>query len=107
MMKTYRSTEYLEFVRMHPCCVCMAAAPNDPHHVSFVEGTGMGMKPNDLYTVPLCRKCHDQAHNSVFWRGKFSLEICKLLAEWIERHEIKAGGNQGEGPGGEGDLHLF
>lgn len=44
-------------VKGQPCCVCGREGPSDPHH--FL-GSVHGLKSSDLYTVPLCRRCHDQ-----------------------------------------------
>lgn len=57
-----RSEEYLDHVRARPCCYCTAPGPSDPHHYRGVKGTGC--KPSDLFTVPLCRRCHDNFHRN-------------------------------------------
>lgn len=58
-----RSREYMDFVKEHPCCVCSSSPPSDPHHFGPAGTKGMGLKTDDLRTVPLCRGCHDQFHN--------------------------------------------
>ncbi len=54
-----RSAVYLEFVRQKPCMWCGAPPPNDPDHVG---PHGLGVKTDDLRTVPTCRKHHDERH---------------------------------------------
>jgi hypothetical protein len=88
--KTFRSGRYLAFVRSKACCFCHAPGPSDPHH--FAGQKGMAIKVSDLYTVPVCRGCHDEWHQRgsirsfsrgetlmVFWRA-----CARLLAEWQE-----------------------
>ncbi|HHH29077.1 MAG TPA: DUF968 domain-containing protein [Polyangiaceae bacterium] len=55
-----RDAKYLEHVRSRPCCICLAAAPSDPHHFG---PRGLGQKTDDRRTVPLCRRCHDRWHD--------------------------------------------
>ena len=50
-----RSPKVLGFTRDQPCCVCDQPPPNDPHHLF---GSAMSLKSSDIFTVPLCRKCH-------------------------------------------------
>lgn len=58
-----RSTQYLAYVRQQPCCSCATPGPSDPHHWAPTgRGGGMGLKCDDLRTVPLCRVCHDSWH---------------------------------------------
>lgn len=60
--KPYRNKTYLDYVRAHACCACLASPPSDPHH--FMEGGGgMGTKCDDTFTVPLCRTCHTEWHS--------------------------------------------
>ena len=85
MAKAYRNKEYLEFIRSKPCFIC-GQMPAVPHH----EGLGLrgvGMKPPDLWTVPLCHACHTRRHNKgvkTFW-GEMNIErvILKFVSEWM------------------------
>ena len=57
-LNTYRSAKYLRFVRKHPCCACGRPVV-DAHHIRRLRwGSGTGVKPTDLCTIPLCRNCH-------------------------------------------------
>lgn len=55
-----RSKAFLEFVRGLPCAFCRAAPPCDPHHWP-PKGRGV---TDDSRTLPCCRGCHRQAHDS-------------------------------------------
>lgn len=89
---TFRSKEYLDFIRSQPCCNCGHHGPSDPHHVRFDGNAGWGMKPPDTCTVPLCNdgpefQCHDLTQR--YKQGGAELEfmlktMVRLLTEYIE-----------------------
>lgn len=54
---------YKAFVRRHPCIGCNDPA-DDAHHWARRGQKGMGRKPSDYQTVPLCRRCHDRFHDT-------------------------------------------
>ena len=35
---------------------------DDPHHIIGHGLGGMGTKADDLFVIPLCRKCHNELH---------------------------------------------
>ncbi|MDO4896354.1 MAG: hypothetical protein Q3971_03230 [Moraxella sp.] len=52
-------TNRLDCLQSLPCVQCQAPAPSDPCHANWGEfGKGMGIKSDDEYTIPLCRRCH-------------------------------------------------
>lgn len=55
-----RAAHYFAFVRQLSCVVCGDDPPNDPHHFGK---HAMGSKTDDYRAVPLCRRCHDKAHD--------------------------------------------
>lgn len=45
------------------CCVCKNPVA-DAHHLRIVgHKRGMSIKNGDQYTIPLCRKHHEELHN--------------------------------------------
>jgi hypothetical protein len=69
---------HLAFVRMLPCAICGTYGV-DPAHLRTGNRalkkpeTGMGEKPSDMWTIPLCRSHHDEQHTgneTAFWQGK-------------------------------------
>ncbi len=50
------------WVKTQPCCACGATA-DDPHHIIGHGLGGMGTKPCDYLTIPLCRTCHRNLHD--------------------------------------------
>lgn len=87
-----RDDAHLAAVRRLPCLRC----DNDPAgvaaHVRLAEApwkpiTGIGIKPDDKWTVPLCDDCHtrdrDSQHNvgePVFW-ARLLLNPLKIAAD--------------------------
>lgn len=59
----WRSTEYLKFVGERDCCGC---GKHGPSGCTPLGGAlpGMGLKFDDLLTVPLSRGCHDHFHRT-------------------------------------------
>jgi len=82
-MKTPRKHDeaHLSFVRLLPCCICGDATMTEAAHVRYGEPragkrpTGMGEKPSDCWTIPLCNKHHREQHefgNERLWWMKQS-----------------------------------
>lgn len=82
--------DYLQFVRAHPCLIKQCWRKPSAHHVRFPGQGGLGTKPSDFQTVPLCEKHHRQEHD--LGRERFEAEhgltlfvvIIGLLTEYIE-----------------------
>jgi len=103
----HRDRGFLSFVRDHACCSCEAPRPSDPHHWSATVRRGVGMKLDDLLTVPLCRRCHDCYHATTALPGRSRAETemhllgvqVELLVNWIaERKLADALDSAGEEP---------
>ncbi|GAC1477368.1 MAG: hypothetical protein NVS2B1_19560 [Bradyrhizobium sp.] len=67
-----RRPAHLAWVRSLPCSVGNAECSQTihAHHVRNGADGGMGMKPDDLYTVPLCSLHHNELHT----RGRLTFE---------------------------------
>lgn len=92
----WRSQAHCNHVRSHACVVCDAAAPIEVAHVRLGSGAGMGEKPHDYLTVPLCKSCHHTQHTRgerSFW-GDVLIDpqavIAELIATSPKRREIEA-----------------
>ena len=57
-LKTWRSKEYLQFVRSQSCAVCFGRVDVQAHHWRLGTDGGTGLKPSDCYTIPLCADHH-------------------------------------------------
>lgn len=66
---TRRDKKHLKFVASLPCIKCYST-PCDAAHIRLRTGGGMGMKPGDDWTVPLCHMHHRAQHQigeATFW----------------------------------------
>lgn len=59
----WRSQAHCTFVRSHACCVpgC-TGRPIEVAHVRNGSGAGMGQRPDDFFTISLCRDHHSEQH---------------------------------------------
>ena len=78
----WRSPAHTSWVRGFACCVCGSMTNIEAAHVRLGSHTGMGQKPDDWRTVPLCAGphadidgmlgCHNRQHvvgEATFWRS--------------------------------------
>ena len=88
----FRSEDYLEFVRSHPCIAPMCTAERSEAHHWHESEKGIGRKPADCFTVPLCHEHHiDWFHRTgklpklehVHVRELFVRTQRRLMAEWL------------------------
>lgn len=90
-LKCYRNAKYLAYVRGLPCCSCEIHASSEAAHVRKGNGGGVGLKPSDYRTVPLCRECHSHQHligEKTFWtnRGEIDTDfvIATILTSYVK-----------------------
>ncbi|EGO3701926.1 TPA: DUF968 domain-containing protein [Escherichia coli] len=55
---------YTRWVKTQKCMTCGNQA-DEPHHIIGHGLGGMGTKADDLFVIPLCRKCHNELHAGV------------------------------------------
>lgn len=59
---------HLEFIRALSCCVCGDNTSTEAAHIrtgsnrAAKRWTGMGERPDDAWTLPLCGECHQEQH---------------------------------------------
>lgn len=93
------SEKHLAFIRQLPCMVCGNNTSTEAAHIRFAmpsagkRGVGMGEKPDDKWTVPLCGKHHKEQHHigeTTFWRNEIRDPIFVALALWAAtgNHEL-------------------
>lgn len=72
----HKSNGHLNFIRSCPCVICKDDTTTEAAHVRFGYSpiakpiTGMGIKPDDCYVVPLCGRHHREQHQGdekQFW----------------------------------------
>lgn len=57
-----RCPKHLAWIRSLPCCIADCQGAAVAAHVRVCTGGGMGMKPPDRWTVPLCDAHHKEQH---------------------------------------------
>jgi hypothetical protein len=84
----------LAFVRQLPCVACGNAAPSEAAHVRTGTDGGVGLKPADRYTVPLCTACHVKQHQIgelSFWSTLRIDPVNVAFRLWTVSADLKAG----------------
>lgn len=81
-----KNPEHLAFIRQLPCCICLDNVTVEAAHIRMSDATiskpitGIGIKCDDLWTLPLCGKHHRQSHQMSereFWES-FGIDPVKL-----------------------------
>jgi hypothetical protein len=86
--------QHLTFVRQLPCVACGKAAPSEAAHVRTGTDGGMGTKPGDRYSIPLCTACHAKQHRIgelTFWSALRMDPLNVAARLWTVSGDIKAG----------------
>jgi hypothetical protein len=74
--------KHLRWIAERPCLIC-SSSPCDAAHIKCADvriakplSSNIGMKADDRFAVPLCRRHHDEQHSGgerTFWR-KYHLD---------------------------------
>jgi len=89
-----RKGQHLTFVRQLACVACGKAAPSDAAHVRTGTDSGIGIKPADRYSVPLCSACHARQHQIgelTFWSQLRIDPLNVALRLWTVSSDLAAG----------------
>lgn len=93
-----RASQHLAFIRQLECMACGHPAPSEAAHVRSSGDGGVGMKPGDRFSVPLCAVCHRTGKRSQHSIGEVaffaSLNIDPVdtaLRLWTVSGDIAAG----------------
>ncbi|EOT7595884.1 DUF968 domain-containing protein [Yersinia enterocolitica] len=80
----WENKKWLKWVKSQQCCGCGSSA-DDPHHIIGHGQGGMGTKAHDLFTIPLCRACHDALHADMrVWEAEHGSQI-ELWFHFMDR----------------------
>jgi hypothetical protein len=91
---------HLGFIRGLPCLVCLDNTATEAAHIRMTDlraakkNPGLGAKPHDWWTVPLCNRCHREQHEmseSEFWDTKMIDPIFVAMALWINTGDHESG----------------
>jgi len=83
-----RSKAHLAFVASQPCLICKAS-PCDAHHLKIAQPRSLGHKVSDEFTVPLCRKHHQDLHrngNEANWWANMQVAPLPIARELWKRN---------------------
>lgn len=83
-----RNENHLKWLRTLRCCICGAPGPDAAHirAASAIHGkrkTGGGEKPSDKWSLPVCRREHEEQH-AACERGGASSEITWWASKGID-----------------------
>ena len=68
-----RMPKYLKYIRTLPCVICNDHTTTEAAHVRFIAPCGVGLKPSDEFTLPLCGAHHREQHRrgeELWWKSK-------------------------------------
>lgn len=90
-----RASAHLAFVRSLPCLACGASAPSQAAHVRSSGDGGVGTKPADKFSLPLCPRCHlDDQHRigELAFYGRLGIDpVDTALRLWTVSGNAEAG----------------
>ena len=96
-----KDAAYLAFIRRQPCCVCGRPGPSHAAHIrsgypdAGWRATGMGEKPDDWRTLPLCALDHlngpnaQHRSNERAWWAAMGIHPPTLVDEYVARFSVK------------------
>lgn len=91
---------HLDFIRQLPCVICGDNTSTEAAHIRMMDPsigkpmTGIGTKPDDKFTLPLCGRHHREQHamrEFTFWDEKGIDPVKKALALYSVSGDHQAG----------------
>ncbi len=64
-----QNKKHLAFIRTLPCVICLDNTATEACHIRMEDAriakplTGMGIKPDDRFTLPMCGRHHREQHS--------------------------------------------
>jgi hypothetical protein len=89
-----RQAEHLAFIRMLPCIACGRSAPSQAAHVRSGTDGGVGLKPHDKFSTPMCAACHAKQHKVgelTFWSALGIDPLDTAYRLWTISGNLEAG----------------
>jgi len=79
------------------CVACGKHPPSEAAHVRNGTDGGIGLKPSDRYSLPLCRACHAKQHRLgelTFWSALRIDPLNTALRLWTVSGSLADGGER-------------
>lgn len=81
-----KNERHLDFIRSLPCLICKDETSTEACHVRMTDpsigklNSGLGQKPHDYFTVPMCGKHHRRQHlqNEQNWWAAHNIDPVKV-----------------------------
>ena len=95
-----KNNKHLAFIRRLPCLICGNDTQTEAAHIRYGDPTiakqaaGLGQKPHDMFTVPLCNKHHREQHNfgeQKWWELRAIDPVKTALALYAETGNYERG----------------
>lgn len=79
-----RNEKHRRFIASLPCCISQIEVYSQAAHIRYQTGAGLGLKPSDVFCVPLSWQLH-QAQDHIgsevkFWEPYGGIDKVKQLA---------------------------
>ena len=75
-----RSARWLKYIKGHPCLRC-ELSETEPHHFC---GSVQNLKSSDIFTVPVCRSCHEFYESHPSFNSLLIEKWIYLAHDWIK-----------------------
>jgi hypothetical protein len=92
------SPSHLDYIRNLPCIFCGRRSPSVAAHIRTGTDGGMGLKPSDRFTLPLCDADHKHQHQVgevQFWH-EVGMEIEDAIALALALWDMSGSIGRGE-----------
>ena len=91
-----RSPSHLAWIRTHVCVLSNRGECDgriEAAHVRIGHGGGMGMKPGDDRSLPLCHSHHAEQHNigDQTFQAKYSINLLEIAEIFAKRSPHRKG----------------
>lgn len=92
--------KHLAYIRGLPCLVCGNNIETEAAHIRMADqraaknNPGIGAKPDDKWTVPLCGRCHREQHEmneGEFWDTQMIDPVFVAMALYLNTGNQEAG----------------
>lgn len=91
---------YLRMIRSLPCIAHCGRIPSEAAHVRYSDAsvgkpiTGIGIKPDDRWALPLCHKCHIHGQHMSAERHWWSGQHIDPIRKCLELHKCYENGRK-------------